>query len=200
MKRLASYALQGLVAVLPVALTVYLIYWLLLSMEAVASLAIRAVLPDDDWYFQGLGLLSALLVLILVGMLVDGYVVQHLLRLGDSLMSRIPLVKSVYGAIQDVLRALSITRDKSADSVVMVEVQPGMQLIGFITGRNIAPRLMPTGGEEIIGVYLPMSYQLGGYTVYVPVSSVQHVDISVEEAMRIAVTGASSTAEQAVVL
>lgn len=188
MKRLASYALQGLVAVLPVALTIYLIYWLLVSMEAVASIAIRAVLPND-WYFQGLGLLSALVLLILVGMLVDGYVVRHLLRLGDSLMSRIPLVKSVYGAIQDVLRALSITRDKSADSVVLVEVQPDMQLIGFITGRNIASRLMPAGGEEIIGVYLPMSYQLGGYTVYVPVSSVRPVDISVEEAMRIAVTG-----------
>ncbi len=188
MKRLASYALQGLVAVLPVALTIYLVYWLLLSMEAVASIAIRAVLPND-WYFQGLGLLSALVLLILVGMLVDGYVVQHLLRLGDSLMSRIPVVKSVYGAIQDVLRALSITRDKSADSVVLVEVQPGMQLVGFITGRNIDPRLLPTGGEEIVGVYLPMSYQLGGYTIYVPISSVQPVDISVEEAMRIAVTG-----------
>jgi uncharacterized membrane protein len=188
MKRLASYALQGLVAVLPVALTIYLVYWLLVSMEAVASIVIRAVLPND-WYFQGLGLLSALVLVILVGMLVDGYVVQHLLRLGDSLMSRIPVVKSVYGAIQDVLRALSITRDKSADSVVLVEVQPGMQLIGFITGRNIDPRLIPAGGEEIIGVYLPMSYQLGGYTIYVPVSGVQRVDISVEEAMRIAVTG-----------
>lgn len=188
MKRLASYALQGLVAVLPVALTIYLIYWLLTTMETVASVAIRALLPEH-WYFQGLGLLSALLLLILVGMLVNGYVVQHLLRLGDSLMNRIPLVKSVYGAIQDVLRAFSITRDKSADSVVMVEIQPDMHLIGFITGRDIAARLMPVEEEEIIGVYLPMSYQLGGYTVYVPASSVQMLDISVEEAMRIAVTG-----------
>ena len=188
MKRLASLTLQGLVAVLPVGLTLYLIYWLLLAMESIAGTALRAVLPRD-WYFSGLGLLSALLLLMLVGLLVNAYAIRHLLRLGDTLLSSIPLVKSVHGAIQDVLRAFSIADKKQADSVVLVEVQENVRLIGFVTARYPPDKLRRALGENIIGVYLPMSYQLGGYTVYLAADQVQPLDISVEEAMRIAVTG-----------
>jgi uncharacterized membrane protein len=188
MKRLASLALQGLVAVLPVGLTLYLIYWLLLTMESIAGTALRAVLPRD-WYFAGLGLISALLLLIMVGLLVNAYAIRHLLRLGDTLLSSIPLVKSVHGAIQDVLRAFSIADKKQADSVVLVEVQENMRLIGFVTARNPPDKLRSALGDDIVGVYLPMSYQLGGYTVYLSSEQLQPLDISVEKAMRIAVTG-----------
>ncbi|WP_162300076.1 DUF502 domain-containing protein [Kineobactrum sediminis] len=190
MKRLASLALRGLVAVLPVALTIYLVYWLLAAMESVAGTVLRTLLPEE-WYFAGMGLVSAVLLLIATGILVDAYVIRHLLRLGDVFLSRIPLVKSVHGAIQDVLRAFSITKESGADSVVLVEVQDNMRLIGFVTARDTAKKLIPNtdSGEDIIGVYLPMSYQLGGYTVYLPASKVQPLKISVEEAMRIAVTG-----------
>ena len=188
MKRLASLTLQGLVAVLPVSLTLYLIYWLLLTMERMAGTALRAVLPSD-WYFAGLGLLSALLLLMLVGLLVNAYAIRHLLRLGDTLLSSIPLVKSVHGAIQDVLRAFSIADKKQADSVVLVEVQKGVRLLGFVTTRHPPEKLRGALGNTIVGVYLPMSYQLGGYTIYLAADQLQPLDISVEEAMRIAVTG-----------
>lgn len=188
MKRLASLTLQGLVAVLPVGLTLYLIYWLLLTMENIAGAALRAALPLD-WYFAGLGLLSGLLLLMLVGLLVNAYAIRHLLRLGDAMLSRIPLVKSVHGAIQDVLRAFSIADKKQAESVVLVEVQKNVRLIGFVTARRPPDKLRSALGDNIVGVYLPMSYQLGGYTVYLAADQLQPLDISVEEAMRIAVTG-----------
>lgn len=188
MKRLASLTLQGLIAVLPVGLTLYLIYWLLLTMENIAGAALRAALPVD-WYFKGLGLLSGLLLLMLTGLLVNAYAIRHLLRLGDAMLSRIPLVKSVHGAIQDVLRAFSIADKKQAESVVLVEVQENMRLIGFVTARHPPDKLRSALGDNIVGVYLPMSYQLGGYTVYLAANQLQPLDISVEEAMRIAVTG-----------
>ena len=188
MKRLASLTLQGLVAVLPVSLTLYLIYWLLLTMESIAGAALRAALPAD-WYFTGLGLLSGLLLLMLVGLLVNAYAIRHMLRLGDTLLSNIPLVKSVHGAIQDVLRAFSIADKKQADSVVLVELKDNVRLIGFVTARHPPEKLRGTLGDNIVGVYLPMSYQLGGYTVYLAPDQLQPLDISVEEAMRIAVTG-----------
>lgn len=192
MKRLASLTLQGLVAVLPVGLTLYLIYWLLLTMESIAGTALRAVLPRD-WYFAGLGLLSALLLMMLVGLLVNAYAIRHLLRLGDTLLSSIPLVKSVHGGIQDVLRAFSIADKKQADSVVLVEVQENVRLIGFVTARHPPDKLRSALGDNIVGVYLPMSYQLGGYTLYLPAEQLQPLNISVEEAMRIAVTGGIQT-------
>lgn len=188
MKRLVSLTLQGLVAVLPVALTIYLVYWLLLTLETMTGAALRAILPGN-WYFQGLGLISGLILLMLVGLLVNAYVVRHLLRLGDTLLSRIPLVKSVHGAIQDVLRAFSIANRQQADSVVMVTLGDNMRLLGFVTSREPSTRLRGAVDDSVVGVYLPMSYQLGGYTVYLPASQLEPVDLSVEEAMRIAVTG-----------
>jgi uncharacterized membrane protein len=188
MKRLAALTLQGLVAVLPVALTIYLVYWLLMTIEAMAGAALRAVLPAD-WYFAGLGVISGLVLLTVIGVLVNAYAVRHLLRLGDALLSRIPLVKSVHGAIQDVLRAFSIANKQQADSVVLVRIGENMQLLGFVTSREPARRLRGAVDQSVVGVYLPMSYQLGGYTVYLPADQLEAVDLSVEEAMRIAVTG-----------
>lgn len=188
MKRVISLALQGLAAVLPVALTIYLVYWLLLSMEQVASAALLYVMPEA-YYFRGLGVISAFIVLVGVGILVKVYVVRHLLRMGEALLGRIPLVKSVIGAIKDFMRVFSLADSSAADAVVLVEVQEGMHLIGFVTGRNIARRLMPDDKADLVGVYMPMSYQVGGYTLYVPADKLTPLEIGVEEAMRVALTG-----------
>jgi len=71
-------------------------------------------------------------------------------------------------------------------SVVSVDVN-GMQLIGFITGEEAGKDLFKDEGR--VGVYLPMSYQIGGFTVYIEKERLTYLDISVEQAMRIAITG-----------
>lgn len=188
MKLIFKLALQGLAAVLPVALTLYLVYWLLLQMETVAGAVIQRLIPDA-WYFEGLGVISGFAFLVIIGILVNAYVVRYLIRMGDNLLSRIPLIKSLHGAIQDVMQVFSIADSKQAESVVLVEVAEGMRLIGFVTGRSTAEKIIPGEGREIVGVYLPMSYQLGGYTLYLEADRLQPLDITVEAAMRIAVTG-----------
>ncbi|GAB3323060.1 DUF502 domain-containing protein [Haliea atlantica] len=188
MKRLFTLALQGLAAVLPVALTLYLVYWLLTRMENLAGQLIRLVIPDD-YYFQGLGVLSGFLLLVLIGLLVKAYVIRYLIQAGESLLDRIPLIKSIHGAIKDFMRAFTLNEGKEADSVVLVEVRENTWLIGFVTARKVAQSLFPDSEQRMIGVYLPMSYQIGGYTLYIEASKVKALDISVEDGMRIALTG-----------
>lgn len=188
MKRLFTLALQGLAAVLPVALTLYLVYWLLTRMENLAGQLIRLVIPDD-YYFQGLGVLSGFLLLVLVGLLVKAYVIRYLIQAGESLLDRIPLIKSIHGAIKDFMRAFTLNEGKEADSVVLVEVRENTWLIGFVTARKVAESLFPDCDERMIGVYMPMSYQIGGYTLYIEARKVKPLDISVEDGMRIALTG-----------
>lgn len=188
MKRLFTLALQGLAAVLPVALTLYLVYWLLTRMENLAGQLIRLVIPDD-YYFQGLGVLSGFLLLVLIGLLVKAYVIRYLIQAGESLLDRIPLIKSIHGAIKDFMRAFTLNEGKEADSVVLVEVRENTWLIGFVTARKVAQSLFPDSEQRMIGVYLPMSYQIGGYTLYIEASKVKPLDISVEDGMRIALTG-----------
>ena len=109
-------------------------------------------------------------------------------------MESIPLVKSVFGAIKDMMRVFSLADKKEMKTVVALDMGNDMYLIGFLTGEHSGKRLFgePLEGDkqgERVGVYLPMSYQIGGFTVYVPRQRLKILDIGIEEAMRIAITG-----------
>ena len=187
LKRLGRVLLKGLVAILPIGLTIYVVYWLGVTTETLLSGPLKWLLPPGV-YRPGMGLVAGLLLLFVVGLLVNAYLVRRLLGLGESLLLRVPVVKTVYASIRD-LTALVNTKDRKRDleRVVMVRFGPG-RVIGFVTQDNAT---LPgfDGGGELVAVYLPMSYQIGGYTVYLPRDQVEATDLSVEQAMRIVITG-----------
>jgi uncharacterized membrane protein len=186
MNQIFTFILQGLIAVLPLGLTVYFIYWLFSFMEALAKPLLLS-LVSIHFYFPGLGIIASIVVLVLVGIVVNLYGIRYLIKLGDRLLEKIPVVKSVYSTIEDIVTVFNIT-DKKDDlrSVVLIDMGNGINLIGFITGVAAGKQLFGEGGK--VGVYLPMSYQIGGFTVYVEQNRLTPLDISVEEAMRMAIT------------
>jgi len=185
MNKILKLVLKGLVTVLPLALTLYVIYWLFASAEALARTALLWLLPAE-YYFTGLGIITTLVLLVIIGLLVNAYGVRYLLHWSDDIVARIPLVKSVYGAIQDIMRVFNLSDKKNLQTVVSLEVGDDMHLIGFVTGESSGQTLF---GKDKVGVYLPMSYQIGGFTVYVERERLRVLDIGVEDAMRIAITG-----------
>jgi uncharacterized membrane protein len=187
MKKLGSILLKGLVTILPIGLTVYFVYWLGVTTESLLSKPIKWVI-DDANYWPGMGLVTGFFILFLVGLAVNAFLVRKLLGLGEELLLRVPVVKTVYSAIRDMTRLVNTDKKKSdLDRVVTVDVGLG-KLIGFITQEH-ANTLGIGGGEDLVAVYLPMSYQIGGYTVYLPRSKVTETDLTVEQAMRIVLTG-----------
>ena len=185
MNRILKLALQGLGALLPLGLTLYFIYWLFAAAESVSRSLLLWLLPPE-LYFTGLGVLATFGILILAGLLVNAYGIRYLVQWGDNLMARIPLVKSIYGAIQDIMRVFSLNERKNLHTVVSLDMGNDMQLIGFVTGELSGQSLF---GDGKVGVYLPMSYQIGGFTLYVDRHRLKVLNIGVEEAMRIALTG-----------
>ena len=105
MRRLWNTFLKGLAAVLPLALTVYVVFWLAKTAESVLGGPLRAWLPEDR-YWPGLGLLVAFILILIMGVLVDAYVVRRLFRYGESILARIPIVKTIFGAFKDFSRFL----------------------------------------------------------------------------------------------
>jgi uncharacterized membrane protein len=187
MKKLGSILLKGLVTILPIGLTLYFVYWLGITTESLLSKPIKWVI-DDANYWPGMGLVTGFLLLFLVGLAVNQFLVRRLLGLGEDLLLRVPVVKTVYSAIRDMTRLVNTDKKKSdLDRVVTVDVGLG-RLIGFITQEH-ANTLGIGGGDDLVAVYLPMSYQIGGYTVYLPRSKVTETDLTVEQAMRIVLTG-----------
>ncbi len=105
MRRLWNTFLKGLVALLPVTLTVYLVWWLGSTAERILSGPLRALLPEDR-YWPGLGLVVGFLLVLLVGVMVNAYVVRYLLRIGEAFLARIPIVKTIFGAFKDITQFL----------------------------------------------------------------------------------------------
>ena len=187
MRKIWNTMLKGLVALLPIGLTVYLVYWLAVAAETLFSRVLKLVIPDSA-YWPGLGLLAGLVVLFAAGLAVNAYVVRRMLRLSDELFGRIPVVKTFYVAIRDFMRFFpSAGQGSDLKRVVMVPFGPG-KAIGFVTAESSAA-LGIVGGDDVVAVYLPMSYMIGGYTVFLPRNEIEPTSLSVEAGMRIALMG-----------
>ncbi|MBK6599684.1 MAG: DUF502 domain-containing protein [Proteobacteria bacterium] len=187
MRGLGRIVLKGLVTILPIGLTVYFIYWLGVTTETVLSVPIKWVI-DDANYWPGLGLITGFALLFLVGLAVNAFLVRRLLGYGERMLLRVPVVKTVYSAIRDMTRLVNTDKSKrELERVVTVAFGP-LRLVGFVTQEQ-ASSLGVVSGADMVAVYLPMSYQIGGYTVYLPRSEITETDLTVEQAMRIVLTG-----------
>ena len=188
LKSISKTFLTGLITLLPVVLTFYLLYWFVVSTEAALGNVIRLVLPEN-LYWPGMGSIAGLVLVFFVGLLMHAYVVQRLFAWGEQILYHLPLVKSVYRAIRDFFDYFSPDKQKEFEQVVAVTIgDTGMQVIGFVT--QAVPERLPEGFREegSILVYLPLSYMIGGYAVLMPRSAVRPLDISMEEAMRFTLT------------
>lgn len=177
--------LKGLLTVLPLALTLYFLYWVATSIEVMLSPYF-----ESTYYFPGLGIVTTLLVLAAIGLVVNAYVVRIVLDYSNRFIEKLPLIKTLYGAIRDAVELFKSSDKKGDRKPVSVEIGPNIHVIGFITNTSVANRLFPEQNKQ--PVYMPLSYQIGGYTIYVPTDKIQLLDIDVETAMRIAVTGGGS--------
>lgn len=192
-RRITKALVEGLVVALPLAVTLYALWWLASGAEHLLGDPIKLLFEDKlekEWYVPGMGVAAGLVLLVVVGILARLWIARELLSLGERIIERIPLAKTVYGAVKDLLGMFS-GKKKAFSRVVFVNV-PGtsMRLLGMVTKDDFQD--MPQAGGNVIGVYLPMSYQIGGFTVMVPVESVEDVDMTAEEAMRFAMTAGVS--------
>lgn len=189
--------LKGLATLLPVALTLYLIYWLALSAEKALSPILKSVMPEH-LYWPGLGLLAAIGLIFAMGIAVNAWLVQRFFAIGEALLDRIPLVKSIHGALRDFMHFFS--RDKQRENLNnAVAVTIGdVQLIGFQVRDDLSNVLDSSESDPSskVAVYLPMSYQIGGYTVLLDRSQVQSLKIGNEDAMRWILTAGLSTSDK----
>lgn len=193
-KTASGVFLRGLVVVLPITLTVALVFWLVVTAEEFLGGLIQGLLPG--WrYWPGLGTLLGVLIVFAAGILVHEPVTRWVLGRMDALLQRIPVVKSIYLSIRDIAGYMSQDSKTGFKQVVAVRIQD-MRLIGFVTTEDMQGLPIQAAGEKFIGVYLPMSYGIGGYTVYLPKAQVEPLDMTLEDAMRLTLIGGVSTSDR----
>lgn len=198
MRKLSAIFFKGLGALLPIVVTLYLLYWMGTSAESVLGGVLQRLLPRS-WYIPGMGLVAGLVLVFIVGVLLNAYLIRRLFALGEDLLEHIPLVKTIYGAAQDLMHFFQKPDGEPEQQVVLVRIPLGhtqARLVGFVTRRDFSTLPENLGGEHTIAVYLPMSYQVGGYTLMLPRDAVEPLDMTVDEAMRYALTAGMSTARR----
>lgn len=189
MKFFANTFFKGLLALLPLLLTVYgmvvFVSWLNRWTNALLGFVFTTA-PE----IPGLGILVGAGLVFALGLVVSTTVTRRIYELIELPFKQLPIIKDLYTAIKQLTVFLAPAKDKRTNLVVRVR-HPAMpvELIGLLTRDNLAG--MPEGitQDDKVAVYLPMSYQIGGYTLFVPRAWVEPLEISVEQAMRETLTG-----------
>jgi uncharacterized membrane protein len=190
--RLRGYLVAGVLVTAPIGVTLYLAW----SIISFFDTHVRSVVPDrynPESYLPiavpGIGLLVVLVGLILVGWLAAGLVGRFVVGLGERLVQRTPVVRSIYGFVKQVIETTMSQRGGSFRQVVLVEFpRKGAWTIGFVTGTpNDEIR---RAGEDLISVFCPTSPNpTSGYLIFVPRRDAIVLSMSVEDGLKLVVSG-----------
>lgn len=182
MKRLYQYFFRGLMAILPVGLTVYLLYLAVAWMESLAMALISPII--GDFYLPGLGIALSISLIVALGFLISQPGTARLLSWVELPFTNLPVVKSIYSSLKNFADFFS--PQQGAKQQVVVLRMPGHELsiVGLVTRQNLQGLPKGLAQDDQVAVYLPMGYMIGGYTVFVPSSWAVPIEMSVEEAMR----------------
>lgn len=198
LKRLArsivAIFLQGLVGLLPLIVTVVVLGWLGYAIERVLGTAILYAVPEA-WYLPGMGLAAGVIVIFGFGLIINLYGVPRLIHLAECIIGRVPLVKTIYGAVRDLLGFFGRSgHDGAVSQVVVVSFgDTGIKAVGLLMRETYEGLPEGLGGEGEVVVYFPQSYQLGGMLLLVPRANIRPLDMDLEDALRFIVTGGAKS-------
>ena len=175
MKRLTNYFLKGLLVLVPLVATIYVI---------------NAVFTKIDSIFQfgvpGIGFLVTILIITVVGFISSNFIVKKLMNLVETIFTKLPFTKMIYTSIKDLISAF-VGDKKSFDKPVLVTVssESNIQVIGFVTKDN----LENLGLLDKVAVYLPQSYNFAGNLLVVPKEQITSLSVDSGDVMAFIVSG-----------
>jgi uncharacterized membrane protein len=181
---------RGLITLLPIAITIYVVYSAIIILDGLLGALLRVALPESI-YFPGLGFILILFLIYMFGLLLNNFVTGRILAGLEKSLTEVPFIKAIYSPLRDLMNLFSKKDNHQMGSVVMVRVgEAGVMILGLMTRDSFED--LKIKGEIVngkIAVYFPLSYGLGGYTALVPLHLVEKIDLPVETAMRMAITG-----------
>ena len=195
--RLRTYFFAGVLITAPVSLTIYLA-WLFITFvdERVFSLLPPEYNPETYFRFSipGIGLLLALVGLTLIGALTAGIIGRALNGLLEGILNRLPVIRSLYGAIKQIMETVLANKSSAFRECVLIEYpRRGMWTLGFITGTTKGEVQEKTAGataEEVINVFVPTTPNpTSGFLLFVPSQDIIRLKMPIEDGLKLVVSG-----------
>lgn len=178
MRKLSKYFFEGLIVVIPVSVTIYLLY---ITFNQIDGLF--------NFKYPGIGFLITLVGILIIGFIASNFFTKGLIVLINRVFNRLPLVKFIYMSIKDLTEALFGDRKKFNQPVsVRMSNDSGVELLGFITEENTEF----LGEKEKVAVYIPQAYNFAGNLILVPIKNVKKLNVGAKEMMTFIVSGGLS--------
>lgn len=196
LRHIRSRMLSGLLLLVPLAVTVFVVRAVFGLIATYISPMLTRFLGDlPAFLVPVISLMVFLVFLYLVGVVTAFVVGRRLLALGEAIILRIPLIKSIYALTKQVVDVFSASKGAGFRSVAVVEFpRPGLKAVGFVTGR-----IRDADGQELVKVFIPTAPNpTTGFLELVPADQVQATDMRVEEAFTMLVSGGVISPERLV--
>ena len=192
-RRLRNYFFTGIIVTAPIAITLFLVWQFIGFVDGtIAGLIPARYLPQTYLPFAvpGIGLLIAFVFLTLVGALAANFLGRWLVRTGDRIVSRMPVVRSVYGTLKKIFETVLAQSSRSFREVVLVEYpRKGIWAVGFITGTTEG-EIQSVTESNMVNVFLPTTPNpTSGFLLFVPHDTVVPLHMTVEEGIKLVISG-----------
>ncbi len=188
MNLLRRYLVAGLLVWLPLGATIFVIRLLVGWMDQSLLLLPERFRPETllGFHIPGLGVVLSLLILLLTGLVAANLFGRKLVSLWEQLLSRIPLVRSVYSAVKQLVETMFADNGNSFRKVVLVEFpRRGLWTLAFLTSEEQG-QVQQATGRDVVSVYVPTTPNpTGGYFVLVPREDVREIDLSVDDGLKL---------------
>lgn len=186
---LKRYFLTGLLVITPIWGTVLILKTLFVSVDGILGNVLARFLPPN-YYVPGLGILALVLLILSTGLLATNIIGGQIVRLWEDWLHRVPVVRSIYATLKSMMDILSFKEREKYNRVVLIQFpKNGHYCFAFVTGMTQG-RVQEVSLDPLVNVYVPTSPNpTSGYFLLVPEKEIVPVDMSVEEAMKLIVSG-----------
>jgi uncharacterized membrane protein len=181
MKKLSKYFINGLIVIVPVAIT----YFVVVKILEITENLLGRHLPVK---FPGLGLIAVLVIILAVGWLSSHWVMKRVIELGEQALFKIPFLKFIYNSVKQLSTAVLESQNMFKQAVLVPFPYPGAKALGFVMTALSQPLAMHTD-EESVCVFIPMSLNMtAGFNIIVPKRDIIPLDVTSESALQYILT------------
>lgn len=198
MSKVKQYFVTGLITIIPVFLTIYVLMVIFQFFDGILGRFLNEYLKDKLGFFiPGLGLILSLTVTFLVGFFASRFVSDRISQQLEKWFASLPLIKNIYPAFKQLAVFLLAQKEMGFKRVVLAEYpSAGLWSVGFITSEQ-CPKINKLFNQELVAVFIPNSPgPLTGYVIYMPKDKLKFPDISVNDALRIIISGGVLTPQE----
>jgi len=182
MKKILSVMLAGLGAILPITITLFILYKLFIIIDSVFADTVTQVL---GYRVVGIGFLITLAIVFVIGLIAKAYLGQKIINITDRIFYKIPVAQNIYGTIREISDSLLLKEKITFKKPVMVDYpRPGVHAIGFITNERSISK-----DGTMLPIFIPTTPNpTSGFLLFYKREDIQYLDISVDEAIKIIIS------------